>query len=293
MANLDTLDPTAEVSALPGRRVPLKRRLISAGLWLLAAFITLATAVFQRTTGPTYPLPVSLTIDGQKVSGKLPRTHPGPGDQPVSITVPDPVFTGELTYRRYRSHDEWTTRAMTRDGAALTAPIPHQPPAGKVQYRLLLSRGGEKWEIPGAGSAPVMIRFRGDVPAWILLIHIIAMFFGMLVSTRAGLEALRRGARVTGYAWWALGLLLLGGLLFGPLVQKYAFGAYWTGWPVGDDLTDTKTLFATVFWVAAVAAGRRGRNPRWFVLAAAAAVFIIFVIPHSLHGSELDFTKIE
>ena len=34
----------------------------------------------------------------------------------------------------------------------------------------------------------------------------------------------------------------LGGMILGPIVQKYAFGAYWTGIPFGHDLTDAKNL---------------------------------------------------
>jgi hypothetical protein len=85
----------------------------------------------------------------------------------------------------------------------------------------------------------------------------------------------------------ALGILIVGGLVLGPVVQKYAFGEYWTGVPNGWDLTDNKVAVGFLVWVAAVAANRRRRRPAWIV-AAALVTLVVFAIPHSMMGSELD-----
>ncbi len=68
------------------------------------------------------------------------------------------------------------------------------------------------------------------------------MFFGILWGMRTVMEALsgRRGLRWQTFT--TLGLLLVGGMILGPVVQKYAFGVFWTGVPWGWDLTDNKTL---------------------------------------------------
>ncbi|HUT07603.1 MAG TPA: hypothetical protein VMY15_02040, partial [Candidatus Latescibacteria bacterium] len=83
----------------------------------------------------------------------------------------------------------------------------------------------------------------------------------------------------------------VGGFILGPLVQKFAFGIAWAGFPGGIDLTDNKTLVAFLFWVAALIAGRRGKPARPFVLAASLVTLVIFLIPHSLLGSHLDYSK--
>lgn len=111
----------------------------------------------------------------------------------------------------------------------------------------------------------------------------------MLFSTRAGLEALRPKSNPRRLALWTLGLLVLGGLVFGPLVQYYAFGAFWTGFPFGYDLTDNKTLIALLAWIAAVIAGRGGQPARKWVLSASIIMLLIYLIPHSLFGSELKY----
>jgi len=86
--------------------------------------------------------------------------------------------------------------------------------------------------------------------------------------------------------------LLVGGLILGPLVQKYAFGALWTGFPFGHDLTDNKMLIAMIGWIAALIAGRGGKPARWWVLGASVLLMAIYLIPHSLLGSELDYSQV-
>jgi hypothetical protein len=112
----------------------------------------------------------------------------------------------------------------------------------------------------------------------------------MLVSNRTGLEALDPRGRPRLLMLVTIVLLLGGAFVFGPIVQKYAFDAFWTGFPFGYDLTDNKALVAMLFWLAAWA-GSRGRERRGLILLAAAVMFIIFMIPHSLLGSELDYTR--
>jgi hypothetical protein len=118
------------------------------------------------------------------------------------------------------------------------------------------------------------------------------MFASMMVATRALLEVLRRGERTaTGMVVSAMVLLVLGGLFLGPVVQKYAFDAYWTGWPFGTDLTDNKTAVAVLAWLPAVIlALRRGRT-RWAVIVGWVVMMGVFLVPHSLRGSQLDWSE--
>jgi cytochrome bd-type quinol oxidase subunit 2 len=118
------------------------------------------------------------------------------------------------------------------------------------------------------------------------------MFLAMLFSTRAGLEALDKNGNPRKLVIWTTGLLFVGGMILGPLVQKYAFGALWTGFPFGFDLTDNKTLIAMLGWIAALIAGRKGKPARVWVLGASVLLLIVYLIPHSLLGSQLDYSKL-
>jgi hypothetical protein len=258
--------------------------------WILAVVITLASAYYQRVTGPTHSIGDSVQFGESIVTYTFARTHGGEGGAPVAVSVGDTSVTGTLVWRRYPTGEPWTQTLMQREGHQLVARLPHQPPAGKVEYHVLLFRDDEALMIPT--DRAVVLRYKGAVPSAILLPHVLLIFAAMLLSTRAGLEALTRHGKTSSYVAWAAGLTLVGGMIFGPLVQYYAFGAAWTGVPFGWDLTDNKTLIAMIGWAAAFIATRRNRPARGWVLGASILMFVIFLIPHSVLGSQLDYTKV-
>jgi hypothetical protein len=258
-------------------------------LWLVAVLITLASAWWQRTSGPTYPVRAQVTLGGTRQELRLERSHGGADDQPIRLLVPDPEVTAEVAWRRFPSAEQWTVEPLRREGERLIGRLPHQPPAGKLEYQVRLRRGTESAVVP---DQPAVTRFKGEVPAEVLVPHILFMFAAMLVSNRAGLEALAGGAGVARLAWVTFGLLVLGGFVFGPVVQKYAFGYWWAGVPFGWDLTDNKTLLAGIAWLVAVARLRGAHVARVAVIVAALVTVAVFVIPHSTWGSELRWDEI-
>ena len=252
--------------------------------YALAFLITIASAIWQRMSGPTYPVRGHVTLGGQEIRLRLTRTHGGEGDQPVKVVVPDAAITGKVAWRRFPTSDDWSFLPMERKGETLEAALPHQPPAGKLEYQVRLDRGAETQLFP---PRPAVTRFKGDVSTPVLIVHVAVMFSAMLVSSAAGLSALVPGLPLKNRTLITLGLILLGGFVLGPLVQKQAFGAWWTGIPFGWDLTDNKTLFAALFWAAAAVLQRRGGEARTAVVLAALATLVVFAIPHSVWGSEL------
>ncbi|MBT8493415.1 MAG: hypothetical protein KJO07_10195 [Deltaproteobacteria bacterium] len=258
----------------------------------LVAFVGMALlAGYQRRTGPTWPIPVQEALGGGEVSGSLPRSHGGDGGATIELGAP-PEVEGEVRWRRYPTNDRWLSLEMQRRDDLLVAELPHQPPAGKLEYSLLLSANDQRIHLPPDEAA--VIRFRADVPAAILIPHILCMFIALAVVLRSALGAILGEARLDRFAPWVLGFLIPGGFILGPLVQKYAFGAYWTGWPFGTDWTDNKTLAALVAWLLVLAVARwRPRLVRPAVLLASAVMMAVYLIPHSVHGSELDWSEAE
>jgi hypothetical protein len=270
----------------------VKKRRFSVVLWIAAFILTVVLAVFQRMTGPSYPLRGSFELpDGGEQSYSLPRTHGGAGGLEVVVELPASVPGGTLEWRRYPTDEPWRSQELVGDGdGSWSAEIPHQPPAGKVEYRLSLA-GGDL-TITAPEGDPAVARFRADVPAWVLIPHILAMFGSMLVATRSLLEVLRPatlGPRAM--VLTAMGLLVVGGLFLGPVVQKFAFDAYWTGWPNGADLTDNKTLIAVIAWLPATILALKRKRLRVAVVAGWIVMMGVFLIPHSLRGSEMDWSE--
>jgi hypothetical protein len=264
-------------------------------LWIAALLLMLAAAVWQRLTGPTHPRRGRTAIAGQDVRWRLLRSSLS--GEPFMVALPAPAgVTGVVRYRRYPTGEPFREAAMTREGETLVALLPTQPPAGKLEYDVILGTPAGAVRIPE--GPPLVMRFKGDVPALLLVPHVVTMFVSMMIGIRAALAAALGRPESRRYAWVALVGIAIGGLGLGPIVQKYAFGAFWTGWPLGGDLTDNKTLAMWLAWVIAVAVQGRRRDPadrlaRGTTIAAALVMVAVYLVPHSLRGSELDYAKVE
>jgi hypothetical protein len=255
--------------------------------WTIVIVVTVLSALWQRWSGPTYPLRGTADLGGQAVPYRLERTNSITGRMPVIVQAADAAVTGAVEWRRFPTNDPWQALSMERRGDRLEtaippAPIPLMPMAGKLEYRVVLSKGDARVSFPATAA---VARFKGDVPAWVLVPHVAAMFFGMLFSMRAATAALF-GGETRRWGYWTVALLVMGGFVLGPLVQKLAFGEYWTGIPWGYDLTDNKTLIAGVAWILAAWQLRGGRPARFAVVAATLVTMVVFAIPHSVWGSQ-------
>ena len=253
--------------------------------WILAVIITLGAMIYQRATGPTYDKKVEVKIDDQLYQFKLARSHGGDLDCKIEFEIPDTLINGNISYRKFPTSDPWISNKMERAGKNLIGVLPHQPPAGKLEYKIELSRDGKLYSL-NQGQATV-IRFKGDVPAGILIPHILFMFIAMLLANLAGIMAIFKHRKFRFYSNATFVLLILGGLVFGPWVQWHAFGEAWAGVPFGWDLTDNKTLIAAIFWLVAVLGNRKKERPA-LTIVASLVMLIIFSIPHSMFGSELN-----
>ncbi len=273
-------------------------------LWFLAFVITIGAAYYQRKTGPTYPKRVNVTLNDSVYELKLVRSIGLDERSEVKLNIKDTSVKAILFYKRFRSQDEYQNADFTykvyplhsfimnkifkmKEEAGLFASVPPQPEAGKLQYYVEITDSKGTQTI--MKETPVVIRFKGGVPGYILGPHILIMFIAMLFSTGAGILAIARVPSYKKYGVWTMFLLIAGGMILGPLVQKFAFGELWTGVPFGWDLTDNKTLIALVFWILAVIMNRKKERPLYTVLAAA-ILLLVYSIPHSMFGSELDYS---
>lgn len=260
-------------------------------LWVLAIIITLSSVVYQRKTGPTYPVDGTFDLDGQVIAYHFPRSQNTGENAVITLDYEGKPFSAMLRWKRFKSHDEWRISPFTHAGSQATAYLPSQPPAGKIIYEVLL--GAQSRPPASISEEPVIIRFKGVVPASVLVPHILFMFAAMFLATRTGLAAFVESPQTLRYTLLTGLFLMIGGLILGPIVQKYAFDAYWTGWPWGHDLTDNKTAVAFISWVLAYWQQKKSGNAKAWVIAAAVITLAVYLIPHSALGSELDYTQME
>jgi len=253
-------------------------------LFFFAFLFTAGLALYQRMSGPTYPIRGKIVINGETIKYQLLRTSDDPGDQKLKIKIADTSIKGEFMFRRFKSHDSWTIQPMTREGEYIVAFIPHQPPAGKVMYYISLD--GKQ-----LNPDPTILRYKGAVPNWVIIPHVFFIFLAMFFAVVAVLEAIFKRKNVYLYTWLTVIFFFVSGIILGPLTQKFAFGAFWTGWPFGHDLTDNKTLASLIIWVIALVVLRKNREKRIWPVIAFIVMLVVFMIPHSVLGSEIDYTK--
>lgn len=249
--------------------------------WLLAIVITLVLSIYQRMTGPTYPKRITVELKGESYKIKLPRSGVQHDEMVTLKGIPSDV-SSQIHYRRYPSADEYTTADFVWEDSAWQAVLPVQPVAGKLQYYITVD--GKDY----AADEPIVIRFRNDVPASILVPHILLMFAAMLFAVYTFLLVVTR-RKYSLLLKITIGTLFVGGFILGPLVQHAAFGPWWAGFPYGTDLTDNKTLISFLFFIVALATLRWKYN-KWVVVLAVLVMIVIFSIPHSTYGSEYDYT---
>lgn len=269
----------------------MNKYLKSVLLWLFAIVFTIAAVIYQRTTGPTYPVNDEVEINGNIVEYELIRSEEISDKQYtiMKIKAPEPII-GKYKYRRVSSFDEWTEKSMIRSGDSLALKLPQlKELAGKYEYQVML---GTEDNFTDLTEEPIRIRYKGAVPDFVLWPHIILMFLAMLFSTRTLVAAIAKEQKSTMiYTQITIITLFIGGLILGPLVQKYAFDAYWTGWPFGTDLTDNKTIVAFLFWALAYFMLRKNSKKYIYPIIAGIILLAVYSIPHSAMGSEYDYKK--
>ncbi len=275
--------------------------LISLLLWYLAILLTFACFNYQDKTGPTYPLEGHFNTANGSVHFKFLRSENIGTSLKIMFVDPLPQgVSGSVKFRRFKSHDDWSTiemqagyfeftrRSRKESVSGMGAELPSlEVRAGKYEYFVYIKTdGGEAVSI--TGDEPVYARYKGAVPAFVLVPHIFVVFLSMAFAIRTTLETLIDG-RFKWMLWATISSLVFGAFVLGPLVQWYAFGVFWSGVPFGWDWTDNKVLVELVFWIIALYLNRGDRRNRWSVLLAGVVTLVVYFIPHSIFGSEYDF----
>ncbi len=247
--------------------------------WIIAIVGTLVFAFYQRVTGPTYSLSGKINFDGKDISYKLERSQETVKNYLVEIETGDETISGILFWRKFNSGNDFTALPMT-GGKKLSAELPVQKRLEKLDYYIQLSKDDKTIILPK--EKIVTIRFKDPVPIWVLIPHIFAMFFAMMLSTRTGLEFFNKEPKLDKLALWTIVILFIGGFPLGFAMNGLAFGEMWGGWPFGNDVTDNKTQIALIAWLTAFYFIKKNKNAKLAALLAAIILLAVYLIPHSV-----------
>lgn len=269
-------------------------------LWLLAVILALSAMIYQRSTGPTYEYRGELEHAEETYKYELLRSQETTEGAKIQLPYLEGVdYNATLNYKRYQTNDDITPLAFQLDSEKnFIAQLPIQPAAGKMEYYITGSIDGKTFNIPAKGEESIVLRYKDPVADSILIPHVVMMIIVIIFGIRAGLSALFDPKSMRRWVVVAFLAMTIGGMMLGPLVQKSAFGEYWTGFPFGGDFTDNKTLIMWVVWALALAViglkpKKNEKVSRTAVLFAAVVMTVVYLIPHSMGGSTLDYDKVD
>lgn len=269
-------------------------------LWGVAIILALAAMIYQRSTGPTNEYKGHLEHAGEKHKYALLRSHETTEGAKIEIPFLDGAdYRASLHYKRYQTKDSLASEDFRLDANnRFVAQLPVQPAAGKMEYFITGVIDGNEFHIPEKGQASIVLRYKDPVSDYILVPHVLMMILVIIFGIRAGLSALFDPDSMRRWTLIAFSAITVGGMILGPFVQKSAFGEYWTGFPFGGDFTDNKTLIMWLAWAVALAIigfkpKKKEKISRATVLTAALVMTVVYLIPHSLGGSTLDYDQVD
>ena len=256
--------------------------------------------IYQRSTGPTYEFKGKLEHQGESYKYKLLRSQETTAGAQIALPVIEGLsYNANLNYKRYQTKDSFTSLPFSvGQGNQFTAELPIQPAAGKMEYFITGDIQGQSFRIPAEGEENIVLRYKDPVSDYILVPHVLMMIIVIIFGIRAGLSAIFDDGTMRKWTIVAFSSMTLGGMILGPLVQKSAFGEYWTGFPFGGDFTDNKMLIMWVAWALALAIigfkpKKNEKVSRTTVMMAAIVMTAVYLIPHSMGGSTLDYDKVD
>ena len=284
---------------------------------IIAVLITLVMLYVARTTSRGRPDYIVHTDNGYTFElTTVPKITVGATDTLTVSISPRPNQSQQVVYRTTGAHrgketpiDQYTNIPMTLlDSATGTYAVSVTAgERGKREYYVfdvVDSTDATVARLTTEQGDPLLVKYIGEVPAGILIPHIVFMFvtvFCVVLGAVHALRVIRTGRHVHGMSFWiTLGMLatLIGGYPFGFGMNWYAFGVVWEGVPFGTDATDNKTqllfvyfVFVTLASLGSLTKGRLGRDiypPRalgWFGLGAFVLMLAIYLIPHSIQFS--------
>ncbi len=188
------------------------------------------------------------------------------------------------------------------------ASIPHHRKGTKAWYYIEAQKEIEDKKImvslPDRNSPnfkPILLKFQGHVPPYIIVSHILCIFSAIFFSVFAVFAAvdLKRGKgtlkKSVLFSLVTFILLFAGFFPLGWALNYYTFGVLWEAFPFGRDVTDNKGQIAFLSWLVTlflVKGTILGKNPSknlvsektysTMVIISFVVTVVMYLIPHSI-----------
>lgn len=223
----------------------------------------------QRMQEPSFPKSGKMSVNGEKVSYKLPRV--GVENQETTVRFPavatptsgastSKVSKGAFLY--YRTYplvqgEEYTQVPMKWSDGDWSANLPARSMGEKLAYFV---------EVEGQAlfaEEPLIVQYQGQVSLVLVILYRLLMFFAMFFALMTLIATFCNQAVYKRYSLMAIIGLALGGLALGAWIQHLLSGAY----QVKVSVIIALAGFIAAWGVALFS--KKNNNARWAVFVAA------------------------
>lgn len=250
----------------------MKQQLI---LWIAALVITFIFGFSNRITSEEYPVTGTVKYNMHKVSYLFDKVYRSKDDYKFQVFSD---LKGLKIKLQYKNEDDlsWKEVELNRNNKIYSVKIPNAGPSNKIVYRAELDYNNDKIIVPNEEG--VNLTFWGRVSKPIMLFYNLALFFGIFLTTRIGLEYFNDNEKIKKLSLFPLIFFIFYGLLVVPIKRTYELAAFGNKILSINQLFDIKSLAFLIIWIVTIILVFNSKKRKTIALVSAVFLLLLYGI---------------
>ena len=250
----------------------MKQQLI---LWIAALVITFIFGFSNRITSEEYPVTGTVKYNMHKVSYLFDKVYRSNDDYKFQVFSD---LKGLKIKLQYKNEDglSWKEAELNRNNNIYSVKIPNAGPSNKIVYRAELDYNNDKIIVPNEEG--VNLTFWGRVSKPIMLFYNLALFFGIFLTTRIGLEYFNDNEKIKKLSLFPLIFFIFYGLLVVPIKRTYELAAFGNKILSINQLFDIKSLAFLIIWIVTIILVFNSKKRKTIALVSAVFLLLLYGI---------------
>jgi hypothetical protein len=242
-------------------------------LWSSALLLTFLAGYIQSGTSKYYPVTGTIGIEEKKVSYRFEKIFNDKDNYRFIIRSDNPDIDAVVKWK-LENAEEWNTIEMNKTNAVFTVEIPGQNAGEEILYFAEITNGKQKFTVP---DKPVKLLFQGYVPSMISFLSNFALFGGLLLSFRTGLEFFNENQKIKKLALFTTAFFFVYTIAVTPLRKSYELDAINNKVVSISSLFDFQSILLFILWIAAMVICFNVNNPKKTALIFSILTALVFL----------------
>jgi len=218
-------------------------------LWTAALAVTYIFGFLNRITSEEYPVTGTVKYNTEKLSYLFDKVYRGDNNYKFQIFSTSKGLSGKIQYKKI-DEKNWKEIPLQYSNNIYFNYLPKEAPGVKLIYRAELNYNNEKIIVPN--NKGVQITFWARVSKQIMLFYNLALFFGIFLTTRIGLEYFNDKEKIKKLSLFPLIFFIFYSLLVVPIKHTYELGAFGKQILQIGQLFDLRSLMFLIIWIVTI-----------------------------------------